>query len=188
MSLVKQPFCFRLAQLRFTSFAVASLREDLYLQECACAGRTRPGRGLPRPFCLLGGLFRFLINKHMNVVANCCKHHNQPVYGHYVPERLAEAQHRGALVGSRSHSNRLLPRVCASRRLLPRLVCPACAKRHSYTTRRPKNFVCMFNPGVVHQIDNLYLIRIHTPKEYSPMPAQIKATLSNFWMLRLRAA
>ena len=65
---------------------------------------------------------------------------------------------------------------------------PACAKRHSYTTRRPKNFVCMFNPGVVHQIDSLYLIRLHTPKECSPMPAQIKVTLSNFWMLRLRAA
>ena len=64
---------------------------------------------------------------------------------------------------------------------------PACAKRHSYTTRRPKNFVYV-NPGVVHQIDNLYLIWIHTPKECSPMPAQIKVTLSNFWMLRLRAA
>jgi len=38
-----------LAQLRFTSFAVASLREDLHLQECARAGRTRKraARGLP---------------------------------------------------------------------------------------------------------------------------------------------
>ena len=30
-----------LPQLRFASFAVASLREDLHLQECARAGRTR---------------------------------------------------------------------------------------------------------------------------------------------------
>ena len=30
-----------LPQLRFTSFTVASLREDLHLQECAHAGRTR---------------------------------------------------------------------------------------------------------------------------------------------------
>ena len=30
-----------LPQLRFTSFAVASLREDLHLQECARAGRTK---------------------------------------------------------------------------------------------------------------------------------------------------
>ena len=32
-----------LPQLRFTSFAVASLREDLHLQECAPAGRTKKG-------------------------------------------------------------------------------------------------------------------------------------------------
>jgi len=30
-----------LPQLRFTSFAVASSREDLHLQECARAGRTK---------------------------------------------------------------------------------------------------------------------------------------------------
>ncbi|SDI10443.1 hypothetical protein SAMN04487867_1021, partial [Vreelandella titanicae] len=30
-----------LPQLRFASFAVASLREDLHLQECARAGRTK---------------------------------------------------------------------------------------------------------------------------------------------------
>ncbi|SDJ43645.1 hypothetical protein SAMN04487867_1451, partial [Vreelandella titanicae] len=33
-----------LPQLRFASFAVASLREDLHLQECARAGRTKKGR------------------------------------------------------------------------------------------------------------------------------------------------
>ena len=36
-----------LTRLRFTSFAVASLREDLHLQECARAGRTKKAR--PRP-------------------------------------------------------------------------------------------------------------------------------------------
>lgn len=41
-----------LPQLRFTSFAVASSREDLHLQECARAGRTKkPPRG--------GGLSHF---------------------------------------------------------------------------------------------------------------------------------
>jgi len=35
-----------LPQLRFASFAVASLREDLHLQECARAGRTKKGRHL----------------------------------------------------------------------------------------------------------------------------------------------
>ncbi|MEP5836149.1 MAG: hypothetical protein ABJ322_00325, partial [Marinobacter sp.] len=32
-----------LPQLRFTSFAVASSREDFHLQECARAGRTKKG-------------------------------------------------------------------------------------------------------------------------------------------------
>ena len=36
-----------LPQLRFTSFAVASSREDLHLQECARAGRTKK----PQHFC-----------------------------------------------------------------------------------------------------------------------------------------
>ena len=39
-----------LPQLRFTSFAVASLREDFHLQECARAGRTKKGRANARPF------------------------------------------------------------------------------------------------------------------------------------------
>src|SRR5690606_31126675 len=36
-----------LPRLRFTSFAVASLREDLHLQECARAGRTKKAGKIP---------------------------------------------------------------------------------------------------------------------------------------------
>lgn len=35
------PHSVALMQLRFTSFVVINLREDLHLQECAHAGRTR---------------------------------------------------------------------------------------------------------------------------------------------------
>lgn len=41
-------------QLRFASFAVINLREDLHLQECARAGRTTKKR--PKGACLLGSL------------------------------------------------------------------------------------------------------------------------------------
>ncbi|CAH2811270.1 MAG: hypothetical protein CBCREVIR_2867, partial [Candidatus Burkholderia crenata] len=35
-----------LTQLRFTSFAVVNSREDLHLQDCAHAGRTRKKAGV----------------------------------------------------------------------------------------------------------------------------------------------
>ena len=41
-----------LPQLRFTSLAVVSLREDFYLLECARAGRTKQKRGPKAPFLL----------------------------------------------------------------------------------------------------------------------------------------
>jgi YD repeat-containing protein len=41
-----------LPQLRFTSLAVVSLREDFHLQECAHAGRTRKGPAKRRPSSL----------------------------------------------------------------------------------------------------------------------------------------
>ena len=58
-------------QLRFTSLAVVSLREDLHLRECAHAGRTskkpRMVRGLRLPQGLLSRFEVFVLAARMNV-------------------------------------------------------------------------------------------------------------------------
>ena len=54
-----------LPQLRFTSFAVASLREDLHLQECARAGRTKQASPVAWHNINLKGTYNFELSKRL---------------------------------------------------------------------------------------------------------------------------
>ena len=57
-----------LPQLRFTSFAVASLREDLHLQECAHAGRTKKALAREGWIQVFDGALRSLKNETQGLV------------------------------------------------------------------------------------------------------------------------